>query len=156
MTRPSIHTTLTRIAFEMAERSTCSRQHNGAIIAREGRILSSGYNGVPRGMTHCVHDEGDRSETDDSNRRTGCPLSVHAEANAVAFAARSGVALDQAVMYVTTAPCLACAQLIINAGIFEVIAAREYRLADGVTLLRQAHVPVSFIDLEADEIVSNL
>lgn len=153
MTRPSIHTTLTRIAFEMAQRSTCSRQHNGAIIAREGRILSSGYNGVPRGMTHCVHESNERSETDDSNQRTGCPLSVHAEANAVAFAARSGVALENSLIYVTTAPCLACAQLIINAGIVEVIAARRYRLTEGVDLLQRAYVPVLFIDVDAGEFV---
>lgn len=149
-TRPSIHATLIAVAHVMSQRATCSRQRNGAIIARDGRILSSGYNGVVSGMPHCVHAPDDVSSTDDSGRETGCPSSVHAEANAVAFAARHGVALDGAWIYVTTTPCVKCAQLIVNAGIACVVADRVYRLPDGVTLLRAAGVNVFQLDATHD------
>lgn len=148
--RRSIHATLLNVAYEMASRGTCSRQQNGAVIAREGRVLSTGYNGTVRGMPHCEHDPTDLSENDDSGRLTGCPESVHAEANAVAFAARYGTALDGAWLYVTTTPCLNCAQLAVNAGVSAVVADRTYRLLDGVHLLRAANVAVYLYDRETD------
>lgn len=148
--RPSIHSTLLSMTYLMAQRGTCSRQQNGAIIARDGRPLSCGYNGAPRNMPHCVHAPSELSERDTSGQRTGCPTSVHAEANAVAFAARHGIALDDAWIYVTTTPCLTCAQLVINAGINTVVAHRQYRLSDGVDLLRAAGVKVLYFDARTD------
>lgn len=138
------------VAYTMAQRGTCTRAQNGAVIARDGRILSSGYNGAVRGMPHCVHDPNDRSDTDTSGRVTGCVVSVHAEANAVAFAARYGVALDGAWLYATTTPCLACAQLTVNAGISTVVAHRVYRVRDGIDLLGAAGVKVLYLHIGSD------
>jgi dCMP deaminase len=143
------------VAYVMSERATCSRQQNGAVLAREGRVLSTGYNGVVSGLPHCVHDATERSETDDSGRDTGCPDSVHAEANALAFAAKYGVALDGAWLYVTTVPCLRCAQLVVNAGIGCVVADRSYRLDDGVKLLQAAGVTVYYLDWVEDQLVED-
>lgn len=130
----------------MATRSTCSRAHNGALFALDGRILATGYNGRPRGMPHCVHAPGETSDADDSGTLvTGCD-SVHAEANAVAFAARHGIALEASTLYVTSTPCLRCAQLAVNCGVVQVVARRAFRLHDGVDLLHAAGVVVLFLD----------
>lgn len=139
--------TLLEVARVMARRGTCSRQRNGAVVALDGRVLTSGYNGAPRGMPHCVHPP-------DEPRDRGCPYAVHAEANAVAFAARSGVALAGGTLYVTTTPCVACAQLTINAGITQVVAGQPYRLPDGVNLLLEAQVIVLYVDPRTGEVTT--
>lgn len=140
-----MQTVLIDTAFLMARRSTCARANVGAIIAREGRILSSGYNGAPAGMPHCTHAwPFDKDE--------GCGVSVHAEANAIAFAARHGTALLGASMYTTLAPCRKCAELIINAGIAEVVFAQYFRTAEGLVLLEEAGVATTHA--YADQVVT--
>jgi dCMP deaminase len=135
--------TLLTVAGVMATRSTCSRAHVGAIFARDGRILASGYNGSPRGMAHCLHPPGETTDTRGTDAPT-CTWSVHAEANAIAFAARHGVALDGSALYVTHTPCVTCAQLIINVGVIQVIASHMYRVRAGINLLMDAGVIVLF------------
>lgn len=135
--RPSVEDTLMHIAWVWAARSTCSYTHVGAVVHREGRILSSGYNGAPAGMPHCEHPP----------RVPGIPVqpcrtAVHAEANAIAFAARHGVPLYLAEMTTTVTPCVACAQLIVQAGITTVYADEAYRDPAGVELLKAASVEV--------------
>lgn len=128
--RPSMTQTLLSVATVMAQRSTCSLAHVGAVVARDGRILASGYNGAPATLPHCAHLPGEDS----------CPVSVHAEANAIAFAARYGVALENASLYCTHSPCLKCAQLIINAGIAAVFYRELHHNLRGLELLRGAFV----------------
>lgn len=150
--RPSRESLLVRTAFLWAERSTCSRLHVGAVIHRDGRILVQGYNGAPAGLPHCYHScdcylSGMLQITVEAHAKncssvTPCSRSVHAEANAIAFAARSGVELEGAEMVVTHQPCLSCAQLTINAGIKSVIFSEPYRLQDGVQMLGEAGVTV--------------
>lgn len=123
------------LAGIIARRSTCSRLHVGAIIAHDHRPIVTGYNGAPAGMIHCDHFL-DLRETE------GCQIAVHAEANAIAYAARQGLAVDGASLYCTHEPCYKCSQLIINAGIKEVYYAKPYRLHDGVALLRAAGIKV--------------
>lgn len=132
---------LLNVAQVMRLRGTCSRLQVGAVIARDGRILSSGYNGSPRGMTHCLHPPDDVSSARSASAPT-CALAVHAEANAVAFAARHGVALDGATLYTTHAPCVVCAQLAVNAGLVAVHADAAYRDVTGPRLLVQAGLRV--------------
>lgn len=139
MNRHSMPEVLLDIAFVMAHRATCQRAHVGAVVARSGRILSSGYNGAPAGMPHCEHPPDGDSEL---SRQEHCGRAVHAEANAVAFAARYGVALDGADLFCTMAPCVKCAQLIINAGIRTVTYEESYRDGNGVALLREAGLTV--------------
>ena len=133
--RPTRQQMLIHVALVIAQRSTCTRLHVGAWIARDGRILTTGYNGPPAGMDHCTHTAG-RALGDE----IGCEVAVHAEANAIAFAARYGMGTDQAELYVTHSPCIACAKLIINAGIVKVVYATEYRSYEGLDLLEKARV----------------
>lgn len=102
-----------------ADSSTCNRLNVGAVIARNGRIIVSGYNGAPSHLTHCGPECYPGGPP--------CKRAVHAEANAIAFAAKYGIATDGATMVSTDSPCLECARLIINAGIKEVYYSREYR-----------------------------
>jgi dCMP deaminase len=133
--RPSRECTLMEVAELYARRSTCSRAHVGAVIAHEGRILSTGYNGSPAGMPHCDHSDGSRDSE-------GCRTAVHAEANSIAFAAKHGIRILDSELYTTFSPCLACAQLIVNAGIIAVYIRNEYRLKDGEDLLRAAGIDI--------------
>jgi dCMP deaminase len=125
---------LSEIVKVVARRTTCPRKAVGAIIVREGRILSSGYNGSPSGLPHCG-EVGCITGPDG-----GCLRAVHAEVNAIAFAARQGVRINRATMWTTVAPCLNCAKLIINSGIIEVQSLEEYRDPAGVELLLDARV----------------
>lgn len=133
--RPEMDEVLIHVAHAMAARATCSYLHVGAIVAREGRILTSGYNGAPAGMPHCDHAPRVPGEP-----VTPCTTAVHAEANAVAFAARYGTALDGGTMYTTVSPCVACAQLIINSGINRVVTDSLYRDETGWNMLLLANV----------------
>jgi len=125
---------LMEIAHTVAKRGTCSRLHVGAVFSRDGRIVSTGYNGTPAGMPHCQHWD------DDDN--TGCDQAEHAERNAIAWAARHGLALEGCELHVTHAPCLACARSVINAGIGRVSYKTPYRLREGIILLAEAGVEI--------------
>lgn len=156
--RPSREETLMVTAHTWAQRSTCSRLQVGAVIAREGRILVQGYNGAPSGMPHCDHScdcyasvthpaspshpEVSLMHAGDCASLTPCTVAEHAERNAIAFAARWGVALEGAELVCTHQPCLPCAMSIINAGIRKVTFAEPYRLIDGVELLEKADIEV--------------
>jgi dCMP deaminase len=137
--------TLIDTAHVMSRRGTCSRRQVGVVIALDDRICSTGFNGAPRGMAHCVHPPDERSSELEPTAPT-CQWAVHAEANAVAFAARSGIALDGATLYTTLSPCVVCAQLVINAGITRVVCAVRYRDATGINLLDEAGVAVEILD----------
>lgn len=124
---------LGNIAQLVAKRSTCQRASVGAVLARDGRIVSIGYNGAPAGLPHCDHINSDDEP---------CTKTVHAEANAIAFAAKNGVATDDTTLFCTHSPCNDCAKLIINAGICRVVYWEEYRLCHPVALLQEAGVRV--------------
>lgn len=144
--RPTRDDTLLKVAHDFAERSTCSRAQVGVAIGLEGRVLVTGYNGAPAGMKHCDHSEDpeltlrgdDRSIPINPDASKGCQVSVHAEANAIAYAARFGIRLEGATLYSTYTPCLPCAQLIINSGIVRVLAVQAYRDPSGTKLLEKA------------------
>lgn len=108
------------IAHTVAKRSTCDRKKVGAVIVRDKTILSTGYNGSIRGEPHC-DDEGHMME--DGH----CVRTVHAEANAIGQAAKMGVGIDEAVMYVTASPCWPCFKLIANSGISRIVFGEFYR-----------------------------
>lgn len=108
------------IAREVATRSTCERKHVGAVIVRDKMILTTGYNGSIRGLAHC-DDEGHMME--DGH----CVRTVHAEANAIVQAARNGIRLDGADIYVTASPCFGCFKLIANAGLRRIAFGEFYR-----------------------------
>ncbi len=109
-----------RIAEEVASRATCDRKHVGAVIVREKSILATGYNGSIRGLGHC-DEEGHLME--DGH----CVRTIHAEANAVIQAARNGVRIEGATIYVTASPCWGCFKMIANAGLQRIVFGEFYR-----------------------------
>lgn len=121
---------LMEMAWTASKRSTCNRAHVGAVIAHDGRVISMGYAGAPAGLPHCTHEN--------CNESAPCTRTVHAEASAIAYAARSGVAVEGATLYCTHCPCLDCAKIIINAGIKRVVYETPYRKTEGRDLLISA------------------
>jgi dCMP deaminase len=124
--RPSIDEAMLDTAAVWARRSTCTRLAVGAVLAREGRVLSTGYNGAPAGLAHCVHED-----------EEPCTVAVHAEANALLFAARHGARTLDTTMYCTHAPCLACSGLLLNAGVARVVYRQPFRSQDGLARLAE-------------------
>lgn len=108
------------IAQQVATRSTCDRKHVGAVIVRDRMILTTGYNGSIRGLPHC-------DEAGHMMEGGHCVRTVHAEANAIVQAARNGVRLEAAAIYVTASPCWSCFKLIANAGLSRIVFAEFYR-----------------------------
>lgn len=149
--RPTRDQLMMSHALLVSHRSTCVRLQVGAVIAMDARIISTGYNGTPPGMPHCDHTC--RCVTPAIRGHVmgcagvdaPCEKAVHAETNAIAFAARYGVSTAGGQLYVTNSPCLKCAQLIISAGITRLSYAMAYRIRDGIDLLKAANVEVSTI-----------
>jgi len=129
-----------QMALTIAQRSTCPRKNVGALLVKEGRILSMGYNGSPHGTPHCI-DEGCIISPEG-----GCIRTQHAEANAVAWAAREGIATRGTDLWTTLSPCPSCAKLLINAGVIRVFCLEPYRLADGYEMLARSGIPTYTID----------
>lgn len=119
------------VAHVMAKRGTCSRLQVGAIIAKDDRTISSGWNGVPAGFRDCYHD---------GSTVGRCESAIHAEENAILYAARAGVSTLAATLYCTHSPCYRCARMIVQAGIQRVFWAKRYGSPDGVKLLLLAGV----------------
>ena len=109
----------------LGENSKCTRKQVGAILLRNDRIISTGYNGLPSGSDDTVCKEG----------CTGCKLTVHAEMNAILFAAKEGVSTQGSDLYVNYSPCLNCAKHIINAGIRAVYFLEMYDKPEGIQAL---------------------
>lgn len=123
-----------RMARIWSENSYCQRRRVGALIVKDKRIISDGYNGTPSGFENVCEDEGHLTK----------PYVLHAEANAITKIARSNNNSDGSTLYVTDSPCVECSKLIIQAGIRRVVYAREYRLTDGIELLRRAGIEVEY------------
>lgn len=129
-----------KMARIWAENSYCKRRQVGALIVKDKMIISDGYNGTPSGFENVCEDENNVTK----------PYVLHAEANAITKIARSSNNSDGATLYVTAAPCIECAKLIIQAGISRVIYSEEYRIEDGINLLRRAGIEVKYIPVEQD------
>ena len=126
-----------RMAAIWAENSYCKRRQVGCLLVKNKMIISDGYNGTPTGFENDCETEDNRSK----------PYVLHAEANAITKVAKSNNSSDGSTLYVTDSPCIECSKLIIQAGIRRVIYAREYRLTDGVDLLRRAGIEVLFMPI---------
>ncbi len=118
--RADWNTYFMNIAQVAATRSTCNRKHVGAVIVRDKSILSTGYNGSIPGMPHCT-------EVGCDIENGHCIATVHAEANAIIQAAKHGVCIDKADIYVTASPCWNCFKLIANSGIKRIFYGEFYR-----------------------------
>ena len=120
------------MASVWAKNSYCARRQVGAILVKDRMIISDGYNGTPSGFENVCEDENGVTK----------PYVLHAEANAITKVAKSNNSSEGATLYVTASPCLECAKLIIQAGIRRVVYAEEYRITDGLDLLRRAGIQV--------------
>ena len=133
---------LNRISFEelfvkttklVAKRSSCVKAQQAALLIKDNRIISFGYNGPPAGTLNCLDDGGEEVCGKDSNG--SCFLGVHAEQNAIGYAARNGINTEGCTIYCTMTPCISCAKLVVAAGIKEFYYLTEYRLDDGLRFL---------------------
>jgi len=115
-----------------AKNSYCKRRQVGALIVKNRMIISDGYNGTPSGFENICEDDNGLTK----------PYVLHAEANAITKVAKSGNSSDGATLYVTASPCIECAKLIIQSGIKRVVYLDEYRVTDGVDLLKRAGIEV--------------
>ena len=144
--RPSWNSYFMEITKLVETRSTCLRRHVGAIIVKDRHIISTGYNGPPRGVPHCDELGGclrDKLNVP-SGERHEISRAVHAEQNAIIQAAKMGINIEGSEMYVTAHPCFICAKMIINAGIKKIYVLRGYPDELAKEILEQAHVEVIF------------
>ena len=144
--RPSFDEIYMGLAENLAKRSHCVKQHVGAVIAKDTRIVSLGYNGPPSGTHNC--DKEWPEEGCPRSSKGSCSLALHAEENAILYAAKNKVDLEGAVLYVTLSPCLPCARTIYTTGIKTVYFLNSYaaykgiELDEGVEFLRKFGVNV--------------
>ncbi len=124
-----------RMARIWAENSYCQRRQVGALVVKNGMIISDGYNGTPSGFENICEDDSGVTK----------PYVLHAEANAITKLARSSNNSDGATIYITASPCIECAKLIIQSGIKRVVYGEKYRLMDGIELLQRAGVEVVYL-----------
>jgi dCMP deaminase len=139
MTRPTWDQYFIEITLAVAKRSTCLRAQVGAIIVKDKRILTTGYNGAPKGLLHCL-DVG--CEIVDGH----CVRTLHAEQNAIIQAALHGVSLAGGTIYSTHQPCHTCAKMIINAGLQRVVYVGDYPDSIAMEYLRLAGVQVEHFE----------
>lgn len=127
-----------KMATTWAQNSYCKRRQVGALLVKDQMIISDGYNGTPSGFENICEDDNNKTK----------PYVLHAEANAITKVAKSNNSSDGATMYVTSSPCLECAKLIIQAGIKRVVFTDNYRLEDGINLLKRADIEVVQVETE--------
>jgi dCMP deaminase len=145
--RPSWDAYFMEITHVVANRSTCLRRRVGAVIIKDRRILSTGYNGAPKGLAHCQEVGCIREQNNvPSGERHELCRALHAEQNAILQAALYGVSIAGATIYCTTHPCVMCAKMLINAGMKEVVVSNTYPDAMSAALLEEAGVVVRFLN----------
>ena len=145
--RPSWETYFMQIANLVGKRATCLRRTVGAIVVKDRRILSTGYNGAPTGVRHCQETGCLREQLQvPSGERHELCRGIHAEQNAIIQAAYHGVSIRNASLYCTNLPCSICAKMIINAGIKVIYYLAGYADAMSQEMFREAGVEVVKID----------
>ncbi len=150
MSRPSWDEYFMKIVDLVKTRSTCLRRQVGALIVKEKRILTSGYNGAPAGITHCaeVGCLRDQLKIPSGERHELC-RAIHAEQNAIVQAAYTGISVKGATMYVSLQPCSLCAKLMINAGIVKLVYRGSYPDELAMSMLNESGIElVNFDEVE--------
>ncbi|MCG2711048.1 MAG: cytidine/deoxycytidylate deaminase family protein [Candidatus Omnitrophica bacterium] len=141
--RPSWDKYFLSIAKLVAERSTCLRRHVGAVIVKDKRILTTGYNGAPSGLDHCDKTGCLREKLNvPSGQRHELCRALHAEMNAILQAAQYGISLNESIIYCTNHPCIICAKMIINAGIKRIVVLSSYPDEFAKEFLKEADIEV--------------
>lgn len=146
MARPRFDDIFMNLAVDLAKRSHCIKAQVGAVLARDTRIISIGYNGPPAGTHNCDEEFAGVGCPRDS--KGSCSLALHAEQNAILYAAKNGSAIEGATIYVTLSPCIACARIIYSMKIARVVYLHSYAaykgigVDEGVEFLRRFGVTV--------------
>lgn len=150
MARPSWDDYFMQIVDLVKTRSTCLRRQVGALIVKDKRILASGYNGAPAGVSHCAEVGCLRQQLNvPSGERHELCRAIHAEQNAIVQAAYSGTSVNGSTMYVSLQPCSLCAKLMINAGIRKLVFRGSYPDELALSMLNEAGVElVNFDEVE--------
>jgi len=153
-TRPSWDEYFIKIASLVSERSTCLRHHVGAIIVKDRRILTTGYNGAPAGTKDCLELGCLRNQLGiPSGERVEICRAIHGEQNAIIQAAKYGQDIQGATMYCTHSPCIICTKMLINAGIKKLVTYVDYTDVGGVRdLLKEAEVELIKVDRPSGKI----
>ncbi len=128
--RPGFDDIYMELAVNLAKRSHCIKRHVGAVLTKDTRIISIGYNGPPSGTHNCDERWPEAGCPPDS--KGGCSLAIHAEQNAILYAVKNKTSVDGATLYVTLSPCLACARIIYSMGILRVIYFNSYAEYKGI------------------------
>ncbi len=150
MSRPNWDTYFVWQAVVASTRATCNRRLVGAVLVRDHRVLTTGYNGSIRSGGHC-------DDVGHLMRDQHCVRTVHAEVNAVLAAARHGVSTDGATLYVTCYPCWACFKMLANAGIARIVYENSYRVDPLVaTAASEMQIPLDQVELEPAHVESLL
>ncbi|MDD4599822.1 MAG: cytidine/deoxycytidylate deaminase family protein [Negativicutes bacterium] len=139
MSRPSWDEYFMNITRVVAERSTCLRRQVGAVIVKDRRLLTTGYNGAPQGLAHCA-EVGCLREARHipSGQHHELCRGTHAEQNAIVQAALHGVAIDGSTLYCTHQPCSACTKMIINAGVKRIVYHNAYPDQLAIQMINEA------------------
>jgi dCMP deaminase len=130
MNKPAFDDIFMELAVNLARRSHCIKRHVGAVLTKETRIISIGYNGPPAGTHNCDEEWPDGGCPRDS--KGGCSLAIHAEQNAILYAVKNKTSVEGATLYVTLSPCLACSRIIYSMGISKVIYLKSYAAYKGI------------------------
>ena len=143
--RPSTDEYFMEIASVVAKRSTCLRNHVGALFVKNKRILSTGYNGAPSGLDHCDVVGCARENVASGTHHELC-RAVHAEQNAIIQAALHGISIEGATLYCTHQPCILCAKMMINARVIKVVYQQSYPDGTALDFLEQAGIDVERVN----------
>lgn len=153
--RPSWEAYFMDIAFLVARRSTCVRRDVGAIVVKDKRILSTGYNGAPSGIKHCFETGCLRERLNiASGEHHELCRGIHAEQNAIIQAAYHGVSIKGASLFCTNLPCSICAKMIINAGISRICYASGYADSMSEEMLKEAGIDIIKIEAGSSELIT--
>ena len=149
--RPSWDDYFMTLAHEVATRTTCLRRGVGAVIVKEKRILATGYNGVPTGISHCEVAGCLRAKMGiPSGQRHEICRGLHAEQNAIIQAARYGIDISGSAIYITTQPCIVCAKMLINAGIVEIVYKDPYPDELSMAMLAETDIKLRIYEGDAN------
>ena len=132
MNKPDFDDIFMELAVNLAQRSHCIKKHVGAVLTKDTRIISIGYNGPPPGTHNC--DEEFPEEGCNRDSKGSCSLALHAEQNAILYAVKNKASVDGSTLFVTLAPCLPCARIIYSMGIKKVIFLNSYAAYKGIGL----------------------
>ncbi|GGF44861.1 deoxycytidylate deaminase [Echinicola rosea] len=152
MSKPDFDDIFMELAVNLAKRSHCIKKHVGAVLTKETRIISIGYNGPPSGTHNCDEEFPESGCSRDS--KGSCSLAIHAEQNAILYAVKNNASVEGSTLYVTLAPCLACARIIYSMGVAKVVymySYAEYKglpFDEGVEFLKKFGVEVERYDKE--------